>query len=89
MLTRDRTVLLATLSGMSRTCLYSPAAERQRILAGTHSRATEGKRLSWPRWLGKLLRWFACLADGRKYRYACAVAAYTMRSIVSVTAAAE
>jgi len=47
-------------SGMSHTCLYSPAAERHRTLATVLiSRPSEGRRLSWPGWLDKILRWFA------------------------------
>jgi len=38
-------------SGMSHTCLYSPAAEHHRTLAGTHFPSAECRRLSWPEWL--------------------------------------
>ena len=44
------------------SCLYSPAAQHHRTLAGTPvliSRPAECRRLSWPRWLGEILRWFA------------------------------
>ena len=34
----------------------TPAAGRRRILAGLISRPAEGRRLSWPRWLGEILR---------------------------------
>ena len=33
---------------MNHTCLYSPAAEHHRTLAGTHFPPAEGRRLSWP-----------------------------------------
>jgi len=38
---------------MNHTCLYSPAAERHRALAGSLLifRPAEGRRLSWPEWL--------------------------------------
>jgi len=42
-------------SGMSHTCLYSPAAERHRTF-GWYSFPVP---LSWPGWLGEILRWFA------------------------------
>jgi len=38
------------------SCLYSPATEHHRTLAGTHFRSTEGSRLSWP---GYIPRWYA------------------------------
>ena len=44
---------------MSHTYLYSPAAEHYRTLAGTDFHPAEGRRLSWPGWLGEILRWFA------------------------------
>jgi len=40
------------------TCLYSPVAQRHRTLAGKHFRPAEGRRLSWPGWLGEILSWF-------------------------------
>ena len=36
---------------MSHTYLYSPATDHQCTLAATHFSSTEGRRLSWPRWL--------------------------------------
>ena len=35
-------------SGMNHTCLYSPAIEHHRTLAGTHFPSHWGRRLSWP-----------------------------------------
>ena len=41
------------------SCLYSPAAEYCPVLAGTHFQFKRGRRLSWPGWIGEILRWFA------------------------------
>ena len=37
--------------GINYTCLYSPAAERHRTLAGTHFPSAEDRRLNWLEWL--------------------------------------
>jgi len=44
---------------MNHTCLYSSAAEYHSTLAGTPFPSYEGRRLSWPRWLGEIPTWFA------------------------------
>jgi len=49
-------LLSVTASGMSHTCLYTPAATgHHRTLAGTQ-RPAEDRRLSWPSWLGYIPR---------------------------------
>jgi len=45
------TLLSLSTGEMSHACLFFPVAERHRTLAGTYSRPTEGRRLSWLRWL--------------------------------------
>jgi len=49
-------------SGMSHTCLYSPATECHHILTVVLiSNPANSRRPSWPGWLGKILRWFVHL----------------------------
>ena len=46
-------------TGISHTCLYSPAAKSITALwLVLISRPAEGRRLSWPGWLGEVVRWF-------------------------------
>ena len=40
------------------SCLCSPTAEHHRTLVVLISRSAEDRRLSWPEWLGELVRWF-------------------------------
>jgi len=60
---------------MSNTCLYSPAAERHRTLAGTQLPSRWGRRLSWPGWLGETLSWFGLPARRRLPKQVLAVTA--------------
>ena len=54
------------LPAISHTCIHNwikshlsllPAAQYHHRLASAHSRPTEDRRLSWPRWLAKMPRW--------------------------------
>jgi len=60
--TRGHTDLLATHTFIHKSnepyLPLSPAAERRRTSAGTHFPPAEGRRTSWSRWLGEILRWF-------------------------------
>ena len=63
---RDHTDFPATLSHLSTCGMSHPAftAQPQSITAFWPVlifRPAEGRRLSWPGWLGEILRWFTCL----------------------------
>jgi len=56
-------------SGMNHTYLYSPPTHRvSPHLLVLISHPAAGRRLSWPEWLGEILRWFAA-KDGHSSQY--------------------
>jgi len=57
-------------SGSNHTCLYTPQPQSVTALwLALISRPAEGRRLSWPRCLGEILRWFARPKTGHPSQY--------------------
>ena len=58
---RDHTALPATHTYEMNHSAFTPKPQSITALRPYISNPTKSRRLSWPGWLGEILRWFVCL----------------------------